>query len=214
MKRFFIRNWFNKIEMKTTHCCAEKSDGEDDLITERKSYFVEEVTTEQGGAHEGDGEGDVADARDVGAIFVGDSFGEEGVETDAEGGEGNRHEEGDGDDGVDLGGCAEEPGEEDETEEADAIVDGGPKHSAVYFLFFEPASGGDGEEECDDSRHGANEPDLVTSGAETGGVDIEEVDGGTADDPIPANIEIEMQKVGAIFFGDGVLTEEFVEHYL
>lgn len=71
--------------MKTTHRCA-KSDGEDNLITERKSYFVEEVTTEQGGAHEGDGEGDVADARDVGAIFI-RGAGEE-RETDAEGGEG------------------------------------------------------------------------------------------------------------------------------
>ena len=196
--------------MKTAHRRADESDGEDDLISDGEGDVIEEVTAEQGGCHEGDGEGDVADACDVGAIFVGDGFCEEGVEADAERRERNRHEEGDGDDGVDLGGCIEEPGQEDETEEADAIVDGGPKHGAVYLLFFEPARGGDGEEECDDGGHCADESDLVAGGAEAGGVDVDEVDGRAADDSIPANIEIKVQKVGTIFLWDGVLAEEFV----
>jgi len=198
--------------MKTAHRRAEESDGENDLISKRKNNVIEQITAEQGGDHEGYGEGDVADARDVGAIFGGHGFCKEGVEADAEGGEWNRHEEGDGDDGVDLCGVAEEPGEEDETEEADAIVDGCPEHGAVYFLFFKPAGGGDGEEECDNGRHGADEPDLISCCAKARGVDVEEVNGGAAEDSEPADVEVEVEKVGTIFFWDGVLLEEFVEH--
>ena len=200
--------------METAHHCTKESDGEDDLISDGECYFIEYVSAEEGCNHKGYGEGDVADACDVGAVFVGDGFGKESVEADTKRGEGNRHEECDGDDGVDLGGVAEEPGEEDKTEEADAIVDRGPKHGAVYFLFFKPARGGDGEEECDDCGHGADESDLISCCAEAGGVDVEEVDGGAAYNAVPADVKVEVEEVGTIFVWDGVLLEKFVEHCL
>ena len=89
--------------MQAAHGCAKKSDGEDDLISDREGNMVEEISAQQGGGHEGHRKGDVANARDMGAIFIWNGFCKKCIEAYAQRRERDCHEEGNGDDGINLG---------------------------------------------------------------------------------------------------------------
>lgn len=109
-KDFFLQGG-NVIDVITAHRRAECPNRKDDWVAcfERKAF--EDVARAKRGEHVGDGEGDVACACDLGAEAIWDGFGEEGVEADAERGEGDGHEEGENNERPDLRLRVEEPGE-------------------------------------------------------------------------------------------------------
>jgi len=78
--------------------------------------------------------------------------------------------------------------------------------------FFDPASGGDGEEKVDDSGHRTDETDLQSACAEARCIDVQKVDGRTAQYPEPGDVEIQMVEIRMIFPWDVGLSEYFFEH--
>ena len=159
-RRRFILHRSYKIEVVAAHRCAECSDPKYDLISDGEGDVVQDVSTDKGCQDVGDGEHDVACTCNVRSEPVRDCLSEERVETNTERGQGDRHEECDKDDGDDLTVIVEQPGQENEEDEADTVEDRCPEDGAAGVTFGKPATSRDGEEEVDNCGHGTDETDL------------------------------------------------------
>lgn len=207
-RRRVVLHRTNEVDVVTAHRRAECPNPKNDLVTGGEGQTVEEEAAEQGCENIGEGKHDVARACHVRAVTFGDGFGKQSVEAHAQRCEGNRHEEGDEDDGSHLGGGVEPPGEKDEEKEANAVEDGCPEDGAAGIAFGEPAPGGNGKEEVDHRRHGANQTELYTGGAQAGGIDAQKVDDRTAQYAKPGDVVVEVAKGGVIFGWNVCLFEE------